>query len=67
MLASVYMDIYSDNPYLDLFDKNILDSIEQAGNIIDKEKRLVEISVNDQVKQYQLHDIKWVKNETKHM
>lgn len=63
MLASVYMDIYSNDPYLDKFDKNILCYIEQAGKIIDKEKRLVEISINNEVKLYELHDIEWVKNK----
>ena len=63
LLASVYMDIYSNDPYLDKFDANILDYIEQTGKIIDKEKRLVEINVDNGVKQYELHNIKWVKNE----
>jgi DNA-directed RNA polymerase len=31
MLASVYMEIYSDDPYLDKFDENILNYIEQTG------------------------------------
>ena len=57
------MDIYSNDPYLDKFDANILDYIEQTGKIIDKEKRLVEINVNNGVKQYELHNIKRVKNE----
>lgn len=63
MLASVYMDIYSNDPSLDKFDKNILFYIEQAGKIIDKEKRLVEITINNEVKLYELHNIEWVMNK----
>ena len=51
MLVSVYMDLYSNNHYLDRFDLNILDYIEQGGKIIDREKRLVEIIVDNQKKQ----------------
>ncbi len=47
---------------LDKFDENILNYIEQTGKVIDKKKRLVEITINGQVKQYELHDIEWVKN-----
>ena len=36
LLASVYMDIYSNDAYLDKFYKNILNYIEQASKIIDK-------------------------------
>jgi hypothetical protein len=58
LLASVYMDIYSEDPYLDKFDENILKYIEQGGGkIIDKEKRLVEITINNEEKNYELHDI----------
>ena len=63
MLASVYMDIYSKDPYLDKFDKNILDYLEQVGKIVDKEKRLVEYSLKGEIKQYELHDIQWVQNK----
>ena len=67
LLASVYMDIYSNDPYLDQFDKNILNYIEQACKTIDKEKRLVEITTNkdgkDVTKSYELHSIEWVKNK----
>lgn len=63
ILASVYLDIYSNDPYLDKFDKNILDYIEQAGRAIDKKKRLVEYTINDEIKQYELHNIEWVKNK----
>ncbi len=52
------MDIYSEDPYLDKFDENILKYIEQGGGkIIDKEKRLVEITINNEEKNYELHDI----------
>lgn len=65
LLASVYMDLYSNDPYLDEFDKNILNLIEKSGKTIDKEKRTVEITINGDVKQYELHSIEWVKNKEK--
>lgn len=57
------MEIYSYDNYLKQFDDNILNYIEQAGKFIDKNKRMVEIIIKDKVKQYVLHDIKWVIQE----
>jgi DNA-directed RNA polymerase len=63
MLASIYMDMYSNDPYLDIFDKSVIDSIEKTGKLIDREKRIVEIISNGETKIYELHDIEWVKNK----
>lgn len=48
--------------YEDLFDQYILNYIESTGKHIDKENRIVEISIDQELKQYELHDIKWVTN-----
>jgi DNA-directed RNA polymerase len=42
ILASVYMNIYSNDPYLYKFDKDILNYTQQAGRNVDKEKRKVQ-------------------------
>lgn len=45
LLASVYIDIYSDNTYLDKFDKCILDNIESSiNNGLDRENRTVTLA-----------------------
>lgn len=41
ILTSVYMEMYSYNQYLQEFDNNIINYIEQTGKVIDKEKRFV--------------------------
>ena len=57
MLASVYSDIYSSNPYLYKFDKNISDLIENNTNYrLDREKRTLEMDNHT----YHIHDIVWV-------
>jgi DNA-directed RNA polymerase len=59
MLTSVYMEVYSNNPYLEEFDRNIINYIEQqTGKIIDKEQRIIELTINGIQKYYELHDIK---------
>lgn len=57
MLVSVYMDIYSNDPYLTKFDNNIIKQLKDSGIAVDEEKRIVEIPIKGEVKQYQLHDI----------
>ncbi len=45
LLASVYIDIYSNNIYLDRFDKCILDNIENSTHdILNKEERIVKLT-----------------------
>ena len=63
ILASVYMDLYCTNPYLDQFDSDVLYSIERAGVSIDKKSRTLEIEINGVPQKYELHSINWVKNE----
>lgn len=61
ILASVYTDLYTDNPYLIKFDNSVLTNIEDNTDYpLDREKRLVYIDGN---KPYKIHDIKWVINE----
>ncbi len=44
-MASVYIDIYSNNIYLDRFDKCILDNIENSTHdILNKEERIVKLT-----------------------
>ena len=62
MLASVYKDLYSNDPYLDIFYANLLKYIENAGITINKDKKLVEIILDNETKQFELHSIEWVKN-----
>lgn len=60
LLVSVYTELYSDNHYLDRFDKCILNLIENETDIpIDKENRTIVFN-NKTIK---LHDIAWVKND----
>lgn len=62
LLASVYTDLYSSEPYLYRFDKYILDHIEANNIKLDRVQRKVEH--ND--KKYILHDVEWVMNK-KHL
>ena len=60
ILASVYTDLYSSDPYLYKFDKFILDSIENNTDIkLDRKNRIV----NYQKNKYTIHDIEWVLNK----
>jgi len=63
MLSSVYMELYSNDPYLDQFDKYLLNYIEKTGRVLDRNTRTVEIIINNRVKYYELIDIEWVKNK----
>ena len=63
ILASVYTDLYSRDPYLYKFDESILDSIENNTNYkLDRDNRIVLINDN----KYVIHDIDWVMNK-KHL
>lgn len=54
MLASVYTDIYSSDPYLYKFDKNISDLIENnTNNRLDCDKRTLDMDNHT----YHIHDI----------
>jgi len=57
MLSSVYMELYSNDPYLDQFDKYLLNYIEKTGRVLDRNTRTVEIIINNRVKYYELIDI----------
>ena len=56
ILASIYTDLYSADPYLDTFDKSIIDSIESATtHRVDRDTRKV---INEYDKEwFTLHDI----------
>lgn len=56
ILASIYTDLYSADPYLDRFDKSIIDSIESATiHRVDRETRKV---IDEYDKEwFTLHDI----------
>ena len=59
ILASVYTNLYSSDPYLKKFDKNMLDNIESNTNYkLDRKKRTLELNDNT----YEIHDIEWVIN-----
>lgn len=63
ILASVYTDLYSSDPYLYKFDKSILDSIEDStDHYLDRENRIVYLPKS----QYVIHDVDWVLNK-KHL
>jgi DNA-directed RNA polymerase len=60
ILASVYTDIYSSEPYLYNFDKDILDNIEKKTNYkLDRKNRTLEFLNTT----YTIHDIDWVTNK----
>lgn len=60
ILASVYTDIYSTEPYLINFDKDILDTIETSTDYkVDRNKRIVYSPNRELI----LHDIEWVINK----
>ena len=64
ILASVYTDLYSSDPYLYKFDKYILDHIEaNTDNKLDRVNRTVELPSGDK---YIIHDVEWVMNK-KHL
>lgn len=63
LLASVYTDLYSSEPYLYKFDKYILDHIEACNFKLDRVNRIVEASNGDK---YIIHDVEWVMNK-KHL
>lgn len=61
ILASVYTDLYSSDPYLYKFDKSILDSIENNTDAkLDRENRTVQLP---STKSYTIHDLEWVLNK----
>lgn len=63
ILASVYTDLYSSDPYIYKFDKFILDSIENNTDIkLDPVNRIVYYQNN----KYTIHDVEWVLNK-KHL
>lgn len=62
LLTSVYMEIYSETSYLEIFDKNLIAFIYETNKeVINKETR--EVTIGD--KTYKLHDIEWVVNRKK--
>lgn len=62
LLASVYMDLYSKDSYLDKFDQSIWNQIEQSGCKFNKKQRKIEIITDNNAQEYIIHDIEWVKN-----
>lgn len=57
MLASVYTDLYSSEPYLYKFDKDIFDYIEDKTDYkVDRGNRIIKLAKGD----YIIHDIDWV-------
>ena len=63
ILASVYTDLYSSDPYLYKFDKSILDNIENNTNHkLDRVNRTLELPNG----KYIIHDVEWVLNK-KHL
>lgn len=63
ILASVYTDLYSSDPYLYKFDKFILDSIENnSDNKLNRVERTLELPRG----KYLIHDVEWVLNK-KHL
>lgn len=64
LLAFVYTDIYSNDPYLYKFDNFVLDHIENnIKDVLDRENRTV-ILPNRKTK-YLIHDLDWVLNKKK--
>ncbi len=64
LLASVYTHLYSSDPYLYKFDKNILDIIESSTDYkLDRNKR--ELWLGGKNDPYLIHDIDWVTNQKK--
>lgn len=60
ILASVYTDLYSRDPYLCKFDQSIFDSIEANTNYkLDRLNRTVDLPNS----RYTIHDIEWVLNK----
>ncbi len=60
ILASVYTDLYSRDPYLCKFDQSIFDSIEASTNYkLDRVNRTVDLTNG----KYTIHDIEWVLNK----
>ena len=62
ILASIYVDLYSDDHYLDKFDKYIIKYIKENVDNVSINNRRITIK-DSNVKQYILHDIDWVKNQ----
>jgi len=65
LLASVYMDIYSKDSYLDKFNNSIWNQIEQSGIEYDRKNRTIKLELSDEenkTKTYTIHDIEWVKS-----
>lgn len=61
IIASVYTDLYSNDPYLKKFDSCIWDNVENNTNYkVDKANRTVQLPNG---KDYIVHDIEWVLNE----
>lgn len=64
LLASVYTDLYSSEPYLYKFDKYILDHIEAHEFKLDRVNRMVELP--NKGGKFTIHDVEWVMNK-KHL
>lgn len=62
LLASVYTELYSDNHYLDRFDKSILNLIEENVEACDFNRSNRTVKIKN--KNYRIHDIEWVKDNT---
>lgn len=62
ILASVYTELYSNEPYLYKFDKSILDLIENNTDLtLDREKRILYLTKG----KYTIHSVDWVLNKVK--
>ena len=62
ILASVYTDLYSSDPYLCEFDKDMLDELEKKTKTtykLDRSSRTLELGES----KYRIHDIEWVMNK----
>lgn len=62
LLASVYTELYSDNHYLDRFDKSILNLIEENVESSDFNRSNRNVKIKN--KTFYIHDIEWVKDDT---
>lgn len=59
ILASVYTDLYSSEPYLLKYDKQVLDSIESSTDyVVDRINKTVKAGSDI----HKLHDLEWVFN-----
>lgn len=62
LLASVYTELYSTDPYLYRFDNQIMDFLENSTDyVLDRDNRT--LVLNKDNKSFKLHDIDWVTNK----